>query len=312
MFIERLQCPVPRSITDLRPVACDSIVVAIMAGHEDAHSSLEVHHGPRISPRSDSPFPPDPVYVRPHSNLEQLSPSTPSKSFRDSEATKVERYSEAYRQETAPEVRSDICGLQPMTFWILVALGFTLCAGAIAGGVGGSVAVQSNRNAGTNSNEGSAASLKATHTTPSKTTPASSMPRASAPNPVPAGNSETHKSSFQLTGYPRASNGTDSGFVACGGEAPCQFRLESSRLYGWKSDNVQYVDCHGQLQVHADHVDRSCLSFDAGFSFDATTNYFFHGSSSSWWVCADKSGWYTESQGDEECEEKTLWVNPTN
>lgn len=247
--------------------------------------------------------------MRPDSNLEQISPSIPSKSFRDSEATKVERYSEAYRQETEPKVRPNICGLQPWTFWILVALIFILCAGAIGGGVGGSVAVQSNKYGSGKSNTAPAKSAKATSTT--TTSSASNTPIVSAPNPVPTDNSENHASSFKLLGYDPNDPGTGSGYVSCGQDAPCEFRLVSTRLYGWKSGNLQYVDCYDQLTVHAEDVDRSCLSFDAGFSFNRTTQHFFHGSKTSWWICADEKGWYTSSQ-DDSCEETNLWLDATD
>lgn len=126
------------------------MLATVMAGREETHSSLEVHRGPEIAPRSGSPFPENPVYVRPDSTLEQLSPSYPSRSFRDSEATKVGHYSEAYGERDEPKTNRTICGLTPVTFWVLVALIFILCAGAIGGGVGGSIAVQSNKNAAEN------------------------------------------------------------------------------------------------------------------------------------------------------------------
>lgn len=118
-----------------------------MAGREDNHSSLEVHIPPANPPRSESPFPPDPVFVQSESPHTQISPSHPSTSFRDSEATKIQRYPDNHAEETLPKAKQPICGLQPITFWVLVALIFILCAGAIGGGVGGSVAVQSKKSA---------------------------------------------------------------------------------------------------------------------------------------------------------------------
>lgn len=127
-----------------------------MAGHEDGHLSLEVHHEPPIVARSESPFPEEPVFVRAESPHVQISPSLPadssfrdsaiSKRYRDSEATKVEYSPGLYDGENGPPSRRPICGLQPITFWVLVALVFILCAAAIGGGVGGSYAVQSHKN----------------------------------------------------------------------------------------------------------------------------------------------------------------------
>lgn len=116
-----------------------------MGDGEDAHSSLEVVPGPTTDSRSQSLFPDDPVFLRTEPPHDQVSPSQPS--YGDSEFSKLEHGPGVYAEETGSRSNKTICGVSPLTFWILVALIFILCAGAIGGGVGGSIAVQANKSA---------------------------------------------------------------------------------------------------------------------------------------------------------------------
>ena len=119
-----------------------------MSGRQEDYSGLEVHHDPTTFSRPQSPYHQDPEFVPTKSPPPHTSPSQPSDwSYRDSEATKFERYPEPYGETSEPKRSQNICGLRPVTFWILVALIFLICAGAIGGGVGGSLAVQSSKSA---------------------------------------------------------------------------------------------------------------------------------------------------------------------
>lgn len=129
----------------------------------------------------------------------------------------------------------------------------------------------------------------------------------SAPGSVPTGNVETYESGFKLTVHDLNKNETADGYIACG-PGPCEFRLDHSQLYGLSSDGLQYVDCNDQLIINAITVNQSCLSFDAGFSFDSAV-YFYYGDKGSWWLCPNQGGFFISSQGGD-CEEKILWTIP--
>lgn len=174
-------------------------------------------------------------------------------------------------------------------------------------------AISTDSHGGANSGSSSASSLSArpkTVTEVTTTTPSTSW--VSAAKPVPTANYDTHGSSFKLVAHAAIEGQSNSNLtLQCGDAGACQFRLDSSHLYGWYSDDTEYVDCHNSFVINAESVNQSCLGFDAGFSINGDSNHFYYGNSDLWWACPSRAGWWATWKGDD-CEEFNFWVVTTN